>query len=150
MATGTTGTNLANRVAMRDLLRAETEGNPFFVTEILRHLAETGAISQRADGRWTAPARLQNRGLPISVREVVNSRAQRLGPETRKALDTRAGRWLVIAILSLVVVIEVIYSFAAPDADKNDVIAEAVVQRVKGKDVRHASAEQIRAEVAGE
>lgn len=39
--------------------------------------------------------------------------------ETRKALDTRAGRWLVIAILSLVVVIEVIYSFAAPDADKN-------------------------------
>lgn len=39
--------------------------------------------------------------------------------EFRKALDTRAGRWLVIAILALVVAIEVIYSFAAGDGDKN-------------------------------
>lgn len=38
--------------------------------------------------------------------------------EIRKALDTRAGRWLVIAILALVVVVEVIYSFAAPDDSK--------------------------------
>ncbi|RSM64525.1 hypothetical protein DMB66_19565 [Actinoplanes sp. ATCC 53533] len=73
---------------LRDLLRAETEGNPFFVTEILRHLGETGAISQRADGRWAAPTRLGSRGLPVSVREVVNSRIQRLGPGTRKVLDT--------------------------------------------------------------
>ena len=39
--------------------------------------------------------------------------------EVRKALDTRAGRWLVIGILGLVVVIEVIYSFAADNSDKN-------------------------------
>ena len=39
--------------------------------------------------------------------------------EFRKALDTRAGRWFVISILALVVVVEVIYAFAAADADKN-------------------------------
>jgi ABC-2 type transport system permease protein len=39
--------------------------------------------------------------------------------EVRKALDTRAGRWFVIGILALVVVIEVIYAFAAHDTDKN-------------------------------
>jgi ABC-2 type transport system permease protein len=39
--------------------------------------------------------------------------------EIRKALDTRAGLWLIIAILALVVVVEVIYSFAAPDDMKN-------------------------------
>jgi ABC-2 type transport system permease protein len=39
--------------------------------------------------------------------------------EFRKALDTRAGRWFVIGILALVVVIEVIYAFAAKDTDKN-------------------------------
>ena len=39
--------------------------------------------------------------------------------EFRKALDTRAGRWFVISILALVVVVEVIYAFAANDDDKN-------------------------------
>jgi ABC-2 type transport system permease protein len=38
--------------------------------------------------------------------------------EMRKALDTRAGRWLVIGILALVLVIEVIYAFAAHDDAK--------------------------------
>ena len=33
----------------------------------------------------------------------------------RKALDTRAGRWLVIAILAVLLVIEVIFSLAADD-----------------------------------
>jgi ABC-type transport system involved in multi-copper enzyme maturation permease subunit len=39
--------------------------------------------------------------------------------EVRKALDTRAGRWFIIGILALVIVIEVIYAFAADDLDKN-------------------------------
>jgi hypothetical protein len=34
-------------------VHAETEGNPFFVGEVLRHLAETGALVLR-DGRWTS------------------------------------------------------------------------------------------------
>jgi DNA-binding winged helix-turn-helix (wHTH) protein len=75
-------------LALRDLLRAETEGNPFFVTEILRHLAETGAVTRQPDGRWTIPSHILERGLPVSVREVVNRRVQRLGPDTRKALST--------------------------------------------------------------
>jgi ABC-2 type transport system permease protein len=39
--------------------------------------------------------------------------------ELRKALDTRAGRWFVISILALVVVVMVIYALAANDNDKN-------------------------------
>jgi tetratricopeptide (TPR) repeat protein len=89
-------------LALRDVLRAETEGNPFFVTEILRHLAETGAVAQRDDGRWTAPTQLQTRGLPVSVREVVGRRVERLGPETRRALDTASiiGRDFELDLLS--------------------------------------------------
>ena len=39
--------------------------------------------------------------------------------EFRKALDTRAGRWLVIAILAVLLVVEAIFSFAAQDTDKD-------------------------------
>ncbi len=75
---------------LRDALRSETEGNPFFVTEILRHLTETGAIRQDGNGRWATPTDLGKHGLPISVREVVSRRIERLGPETRRALDAAA------------------------------------------------------------
>jgi ABC-type transport system involved in multi-copper enzyme maturation permease subunit len=39
--------------------------------------------------------------------------------EFRKALDTRAGRWFVLSILALVVVVMVIYALAAQDGDKD-------------------------------
>ncbi|WP_028652595.1 ABC transporter permease [Nocardioides halotolerans] len=52
-----------------------------------------------------------------STQHVPMSRLARV--EIRKALDTRAGRWLIIGILGLVVLIEVIYSFAADNSDKN-------------------------------
>ena len=39
--------------------------------------------------------------------------------ELRKALDTRAGRWFVVSILALVVLVMVIYALAANDADKD-------------------------------
>ena len=39
--------------------------------------------------------------------------------ELRKALDTRAGLWFTISILALVLVVQVIYAFAAPDDPKD-------------------------------
>ena len=38
-------------VAFARRLVEETDGNPFFVTEVIRHLVETGMLEQR-DGRW--------------------------------------------------------------------------------------------------
>ena len=35
-------------------LHDETDGNPFFLSEVLRHLAEKGALSRDALGRWVA------------------------------------------------------------------------------------------------
>ncbi len=61
----------------------ETDGNPFFTTEIVRHLTETGVIAQGDDGRWIAARDFDPHGeLPTSVREVIGRRVARLGVDT--------------------------------------------------------------------
>ena len=57
----------------------ETDGNPFFAGELLRHLGETGAIFLGEDGRWEIAGELDELGLPGSIREVVGKRVRGLG-----------------------------------------------------------------------
>jgi class 3 adenylate cyclase/tetratricopeptide (TPR) repeat protein len=68
----------------------ETDGNPFFVSEVLRHLSETGAISQDATGRWVAEDSLEQMALPDSVREVIGGRVVRLGQDAERVLSMAA------------------------------------------------------------
>ena len=67
----------------------ETSGNPFFVGEVLRHLAESGAIVER-DGAWTSDLDPADVGIPEGIREVVGRRLTRLGPEVERILSTAA------------------------------------------------------------
>jgi tetratricopeptide (TPR) repeat protein len=69
-------------------VHAETEGNPFFVGQVLRHLAETRAITVE-DGRWVVsdPHRL---GIPEGVREVIGKRLSQLAPDTNEVLSVAA------------------------------------------------------------
>jgi len=73
--------------ALRNALFAETKGNPFFLEEMLRHLAESGALV-RQGGRWVAGMDIANISLPVSLREVVGRRVAHLGPETSQLLST--------------------------------------------------------------
>ena len=70
------------------MVAEESAGNPFFVDELLRHLAETGVLVQR-DGRWTSDLTLDRVGIPEGIREVVGRRLSRLGDDTDDVL--RAG-----------------------------------------------------------
>jgi class 3 adenylate cyclase/tetratricopeptide (TPR) repeat protein len=71
-------------------LRLETEGNPFFVGEVLRSLMETGAIYQDDRGRWTAAGEMSEVALPNSVREVISARVGRLGAQAGRVLSMAA------------------------------------------------------------
>jgi len=76
-----------------DLARAvwlETEGNPFFVGEVLRSLIETGAVFRNDSGRWAAARDWSDRELPTSVREVISARVARLGEPADQVLSLAA------------------------------------------------------------
>src|SRR5688572_6534295 len=76
-------------LALARAVHEETEGNPFFVREVLRHLAETGAV-QRQKGSWTTRLSVDQLGIPEGVREVVGRRLARLSADTNQALRVAA------------------------------------------------------------
>jgi DNA-binding SARP family transcriptional activator len=81
-------------------LQAKTAGNPFFIGQILDHLAETGALEQL--DRIRAGAFLIDRpGLPQGVREVIERRVARLPEAVHRILTVGAviGRDFTLSLL---------------------------------------------------
>ncbi|MCA1845203.1 MAG: hypothetical protein LC792_18825, partial [Actinobacteria bacterium] len=76
-------------LALARAIHEETEGNPFFVREVLRHLTETGAVAQQA-GRWSVRLAIEDVGIPEGVREVVGRRLARLSPGANRLLEVGA------------------------------------------------------------
>jgi tetratricopeptide (TPR) repeat protein len=66
-------------------IHRETEGNPFFVHQVLTHLGETGAVTRLDDG-WIVDRPIDRLGIPEGVREVVGRRLSRLGERTNRVL----------------------------------------------------------------
>ena len=76
-------------------LARATGGNPFFLAETLRHLAEAGLLTLDAAGAWQTPFDASTEDyrempVPASVQEAVRSRAGRLAPATRRVLEAAA------------------------------------------------------------
>jgi DNA-binding SARP family transcriptional activator len=112
-ALGTDTLNLAplSEAAVRELVRqlagateplrfaqrlcSATGGQPFFIAETLRDLAERALLRSDADGRWTTPFDEQTSDyrelpLPASVRDAVLARVRRLGPAAARLLEAAA------------------------------------------------------------
>jgi DNA-binding SARP family transcriptional activator len=77
-------------VSLAHAIHAETDGNPFFVGEVLRHLFETGALHRDDDGSWVVPADVSSASLPEGVREVIDARVVRLGRASASNLSLAA------------------------------------------------------------
>ncbi len=73
--------NLAQQV------RSHTGGNPFFVTEVVRHLFESGTVNVDDDGHLWLRGRADSIALPESVSQVINARVARLGDRGADALS---------------------------------------------------------------
>jgi len=77
-------------LALAHAIHEESEGNPFFVGEILRHLEESGDVYLGDDGRWTVRAAPEELGIPEGVREVVGRRIDLLPAEVGDLLTLAA------------------------------------------------------------
>ena len=76
-------------VATRGLthvLFTESEGNPFFIREVLNNLIETGKFAQQ-DGVWTGTVTsVEELGIPEGIKEVVGRRLSRLSDTCNRML----------------------------------------------------------------
>jgi DNA-binding SARP family transcriptional activator len=71
------------------VIHGETEGNPFFVEEVFKHLAEEDRLFG-PDGRFRPEIALGEFDVPETVRIVLGRRLERLTEDSRRALSAAA------------------------------------------------------------
>jgi serine/threonine protein kinase/tetratricopeptide (TPR) repeat protein len=79
---------LAEQLAAR--VAEKSDGNPFFVFEIIRGLREGQFITQREDGTWASTQVIDEIKIPSSVMDLVNARVADLDDEERNLLEVAA------------------------------------------------------------
>ena len=72
-----------------ELVYAETEGNPFFVEEVFRHLHEAGKLLDEA-GQWRTGVQIADTDVPRSVGLVIGQRLERVSDTCRRILTIAA------------------------------------------------------------
>ena len=71
-------------------LEATTDGNPFFITELVRNLVETGALANE-EGRWQLALGVEpDADLPLSITETFAKRLRRMGEDVQRCLPVAA------------------------------------------------------------
>jgi class 3 adenylate cyclase len=74
---------------LHQLIMRKTDGNPYFVEEIVRTLVEQGYVDQTEDGlRWKADAKLEEIAIPDSLQALLMARIDRLDEQTKSTLQS--------------------------------------------------------------
>jgi class 3 adenylate cyclase/tetratricopeptide (TPR) repeat protein len=72
--------------ATKDMILSKTEGNPFFIEEVIRCLIDRDIIYREND-RWKARENIQDIDVPDTIQSVLLSRVDRLEAETKYILQ---------------------------------------------------------------
>jgi tetratricopeptide (TPR) repeat protein len=119
---------------------SETEGNPFFVEEVFRHLVEEGRLFGD-DGRFRTDLRIDEVDVPEGVRLVIGRRLERLAEDTREILAAGAVAGRIFPYRVLAAISE------RPDADLLDALDEAerahLVSSAGGREERYAFSHEL-------
>ena len=74
---------------VRKRILERSEGNPFFLEEIVRHLIDDGLLAQE-NGRWQARAAIDDVEIPDNVQSVILARLDLLAPEEKRVAQRAA------------------------------------------------------------
>jgi class 3 adenylate cyclase len=125
------------------LVYGETEGNPFFVEEVLRHLHESGKLFDE-HGRWRSGVQLADTEVPRSVSLVIGQRLERVSDDCRRILT-------IAALAGKAFSFELLARFQGIDEDDllealEDAVRATLIEDVStGREARYAFVhEQIR------
>ena len=90
------------------LIFEESQGNPFFVEEVYRHLVEAGKILDEA-GQFRTDVKIDETDVPENVRLIIGRRLDRLDEKERRVLVAAAviGRSFSFQLLTAISQIEV-------------------------------------------
>ena len=76
---------------LRLLILQKTEGNPFFIEEVVRTLIDSGAVTRDESGlHWRAETKVDEIALPDNVQALLIARIDRLEKEIRHTLQLAA------------------------------------------------------------
>jgi class 3 adenylate cyclase len=89
--------------SVRDFILARTEGNPFFVEEVIRMLIDRGAIVRR-DDRWVATSDVEGVEIPETLQGLLLARIDRLPEDAKRTLRVASviGRQFSVRVLERV------------------------------------------------
>lgn len=85
---------------VRKRILQKTEGNPFFVEEVIRMLIDRGDLVQEED-RWIVEGEIESLDIPDTLQGVLTARIDRLPEEAKRALQVAAviGRRFQVRVL---------------------------------------------------
>ncbi len=72
---------------LRRLIHEKSDGNPFFLEEVIRTLIDSGALVRSNGTGWQAAGDVQGIAIPDSLQSLLMARMDRLEEETRRVLQ---------------------------------------------------------------
>lgn len=89
--------------SIRGLILKRSDGNPFFVEELIRELVERGVLFQQ-DGKWQASQNIVEMEVPETLEKVIQARLDRLPQSERNTLQAASviGRRFAYRVLGAI------------------------------------------------
>jgi class 3 adenylate cyclase/tetratricopeptide (TPR) repeat protein len=131
-------------LSVPEAIHRETEGNPFFIAEVVRHMVETGKFFQR-DGVWVIDvASTAELGLPEGVRDVIGRRLAHLSEQANQMLAQASvlGREFEFSVLASMAGNDDDVLTAVEEANERGLLVESRERRAASYAFTHALVRQ--------